>query len=126
MGALDLKFYISIFFRRLPYFLVVSVLIAAAGISVAMVLPAVYRASATIAVESEQISEDLAASTVGVSATEQIQSIETRMMTRNKLLELADKFDVFCGSAGPDRFRAGTGHARGNLVSGHQPWLLGQ
>ena len=95
MGFLDLKFYLSIFLRRLPYFLVISVLIAAAGISVAMVLPAVYRAEATIAVESEQISEDLARTTVGVSATEQIQAIEQRMMTRSRLLELADKFDVF-------------------------------
>ena len=100
MGALDLKYYASIFFRRLPYFLVVSVLIAASGISVAMVLPAVYQASATIAVESEQISEDLAASTVGVSATEQIQAIETRLMTRARLLDLAERFGVFATQPG--------------------------
>ena len=100
MGALDLKFYLSIFFRRLPYFLVVFVLIAAAGISVAMVLPAVYQAQATIAVESEQISDELITSTVATSSIEQIQAIEQKMLARNNLLDLAGKFGVFADAPG--------------------------
>ena len=100
MGGFDLKFYLSIFIRRLPYFLVVSVLVTAIGLSVALTLPAVYRAQATIAVESEQIPGELAASTVGVSATEQIQVIEQRLMTRDTLLTLARAFDVFAAEPG--------------------------
>ena len=95
MGTLDLKFYLSIFWRRLPYFIVVALLIAALGISVAVLLPPVYRATASILVESEQIPDELAASTVGVNSTEQIQIIEQRLMTRNRLLDMARRLEIF-------------------------------
>lgn len=95
MGPIDLKFYFSIFLRRLPYFVVVAGFVCAIGLSVAVMLPPKYVSTASILVESEQIPSDLAASTVGVAATEQIQIIEQRLMTRNNLLDLARKMRVY-------------------------------
>ncbi len=95
MGALDLKFYLSIFVRRLHYFIVIAALVSAIGVTIAVVLPPVYKSTASILVESEQIPDDLAASTVGVGATEQIQIIQQRMMTRTNLLDLARRKEIF-------------------------------
>ena len=100
MGHLDLKFYLSIFLRRLPYFLVIATFVSAIGITVASILPASYSASATILVESPQIPGDLAQSTVPVNPVEQTQIIERRLMTRANLLSLASKFGIHAGQPG--------------------------
>ena len=100
MGHLDLKFYLSIFLRRLPYFLVIAAFVSAIGIAVASILPASYSATATILVESPQIPGDLAQSTVPVNPVEQIQIIERRLMTRANLLSLASKFGIHADKPG--------------------------
>jgi succinoglycan biosynthesis transport protein ExoP len=100
MGQLDLKFYLSIFLRRLPYFLVIATFISAIGITIASILPASYSATATILVESPQIPDDLAQSTVPVSPIEQTQIIERRLMTRANLLSLASKFAIHADNPG--------------------------
>jgi uncharacterized protein involved in exopolysaccharide biosynthesis len=51
-------------------------------------------------VETPQIPDDLAQSTVPVNAIETIQIIEERLMTRANLLDLADRFGVHDGQAG--------------------------
>jgi polysaccharide chain length determinant protein (PEP-CTERM system associated) len=100
MANLDLKYYWAVFRRRLPYFLVILTLLAAIGITVASILPPVYRSTATILVEAPQIPGDLAQSTVPVDPIEQIQIIEQRLMTRANILSLADRFDVYADQPG--------------------------
>ena len=95
MNSLDLKYYFAVFWRRLPWFLAVAGLITGLGISVAILLPPTYRSSASILVESQQITEDLANPTVQVTAIEVIQVIRQRLMTRQNLLDIAAEFDVF-------------------------------
>lgn len=97
---IDLKFYLAIFMRRLPYFAVIFVFFSALALAVAYLLPPVYRSSATILVESQQIPGDLARSTVPVNAIEQIQIIEQRLMTRANLLALARRFDLYTDRPG--------------------------
>ena len=94
---MDIGFYLRIFLRRLPYFLVVLVLGGAAGISLAVMLPPVYHSQATLIVESEQIPEDLASSTVRTGAIEQISIIRQRILSRAVLLELANEQGVYAG-----------------------------
>ncbi len=94
---MDLKFYLSLFVRRLPYFLLVAITVTAIGFTVANVLPPVYVAEARLLVESEQIPDELAASTVRTEATEQLQIIESRIMTRANLLELASRLRIYAG-----------------------------
>lgn len=95
MDKLDLKFYWSVFLRRLPYFLVVLALLSAIGITVAMILPPVYRSAASMLVEPQQIPDDLAQTTVPVNPFEQVQIIEQRLMTRANLLALADRIGLY-------------------------------
>lgn len=91
MQDFDLKFYLSLFWRRFPLFLFVWALISVLGVAVAILLPEKYKSVASILVESEQIQ----GSTVIVGPSEQIQVVEQQMMTRSNLLELADRFGVF-------------------------------
>lgn len=100
MGNVDLKFYISIFLRRLPYFIVIVAFLSAVGIAVASILPPIYRSEASILVEDPQIPENLASSTVPINPIEQIQIIERRLMTRANILTLADRFDIYADQPG--------------------------
>lgn len=95
MPNIDLKFYLAVFLRRLPYFLVIAALVAAVGITLAAILPPNYRSAASILVEPQQIPGDLATATVGVDPYEQAQIIEQRIMTRENLVELADRLGLY-------------------------------
>jgi uncharacterized protein involved in exopolysaccharide biosynthesis len=69
----------------------------AVAAAVAVVLPPVYVSSARILVETQTIPEELARSTVTGGATERVRLIEQRLMTRDTLLGIAARFDVFAG-----------------------------
>jgi polysaccharide chain length determinant protein (PEP-CTERM system associated) len=64
---------------------------------VAMLLPPVYSSTARLLVESQQIPDDLARSTIPQSANERIQLIQQRLLTRQNLLEIAEQYRVFAG-----------------------------
>ena len=90
----DLKFYLTIFLRRLPWFLIVSTIITAVAVVVAISLPPAYVSQMRLVMEAPQIPDDLAASTVRTPALEQLQIIEQRLMTRANLLDIARRFEV--------------------------------
>ena len=96
----DVRFYLTLLWRRLHYVLILTVLGAAAGITLAVILPPTYVASARLVVESEQIPDDLAESTVRTEAVEQLKIIEQRILTRDTLLDMANRFDVYGRAAG--------------------------
>lgn len=89
------KYYLDLIGRRWLAFLVPFVLVAAAGIAAAMLWPATYLAEGKILVESQQIPTELVRPTVTSAAQERIQVIEQRTMTRDNLVAIADKFDLF-------------------------------
>lgn len=92
---IDLKFYVSLFLRRLHYFLIVLMLGSVVGLTLAWMLPPVYLAEARLVVESEQIPDELAASTVRVAASEQLQIIQQRILTRDTLIEMANRLQIY-------------------------------
>lgn len=92
---LDLKYYFSIFLRRSPYFIVVAALFASIGLTVAIILPAEYEARATLLVESEQIPTELASSTVNTRASEQLRIIQQRLLSRENLLDVAARLELY-------------------------------
>lgn len=94
----DLRFYWALFLRRLPLMAVVFVLCSAIGIGLSLTLPSRYAASAQLLVESPQIPDELAASTVSASTTERLQIIEQRLLTRANLIDIANEFRVFQGA----------------------------
>lgn len=66
-------------------------------IFVAFILPPIYQSEARILVESQQIPDDLARSTVMSDAIERLQLIEQRLMTRDNLLRVIEEQDLFVG-----------------------------
>ena len=88
-------FYLELVQRRWLYFIIPFVIIASGGIMVARLLPAVYSSEGKILVETQQIPTDLVRPTVTSAAQERIQVIEQRTMTRDNLVAVADKFNLF-------------------------------
>ncbi|MEL7491711.1 MAG: GNVR domain-containing protein [Pseudomonadota bacterium] len=81
--------------RRILFFLIPFIVLAPLGVLFVMLLPPKYTAEGKILVESQQIPEDWAPSTIIASALERIETIRQRVMTRNRLLEISDKYDLF-------------------------------
>lgn len=94
---MDIRFYLSLFLRRLHWFMLFLIVGSAIGLTLAKVLPPVFVAKARLLVESQQIPSELASSTVQTEATEQIEIIQQRILTRANLLELANRLNVYTG-----------------------------
>jgi succinoglycan biosynthesis transport protein ExoP len=70
------------------------------GVAVALLIPATYRSAGTILIESQQIPTDLVQATVTSYADERIEVIKQRVMTRENLLRIIRKYQLFA-DAGP-------------------------
>ena len=92
---LTLQDYIAILKRRA--LLMVAVFVGVFGIAaaVAVALPPVYQSTGTIMVESQQIPTDLIAATVTSFADERIEIIRQRVMTRDNLLVIANRYNLY-------------------------------
>ena len=62
---------------------------------VVLSLPSIYQSKSRITVETQQIPKDFVQSTVTAAASEQIQVIEARVMTRENLRSIVEKYDAF-------------------------------
>ncbi len=92
---LDLKYYLSIFLRRIHWFIIFTAIGASAGITVAMILPPEYEARAQLLIEQAQIPTELAASTVRTPGRQQLRILRERLMARQNLLDLANRLDMY-------------------------------
>jgi uncharacterized protein involved in exopolysaccharide biosynthesis len=99
--GLDLSRYLAILKRRILLLVVPLALVGAVGTAIVLLLPAIYLAEGKILVESAQIPSELVRPTITATAKERIQVIEQRIMTRDNLLAIIDKFHMFQG--GPQR-----------------------
>ena len=95
----DIQFYVKLVARRLPAMVVLFLLAACAGVIIALRLPTMYQTSAKLLVESAQISGDLVRSTVQVNASEQLEVIQQRLLTRANLIDIANDLNVFPDAA---------------------------
>lgn len=86
--------------RRFLAFLLPVLLLAPLGVIGVMLMPAKYTAQGTILVESQQIPTEYVRSTINAYAQERISTIRQRVMTRNRLLEVADDYNLFPRSLG--------------------------
>ena len=93
--GIDLRFYLGVLRRRLLVMLLAFATLAGAAFAVAVLLPPVFQSQAKIIVESQQIPADLVRSTVTGLADERLQVIQQRITTRDVLLGLVEKFDLF-------------------------------
>lgn len=92
---LTLNDYLAILKRRA--LLIGSTFAAILGISIviAIVYPPVYQSTGTILVESQQIPVDLVQATITSYADERIEVIRQRVMTRENLMRIIDKYQLF-------------------------------
>ena len=95
----DIKFYLSLFWRRFPYVLVILVLAGGIGVGVAANMPQSFRASAMLIAEAPEIPEDMAASTVRAGGEQQVATIYQRLTTRSRLVDLAEELEIYDDSA---------------------------
>ncbi len=75
--------------------LLVSGAIFAISVLVAFLLPPVYRSTATILIEEQEIPQHLIRSTITSYAWQRIQTIAQEVMTRANLLDLVNKYDLY-------------------------------
>ncbi len=91
----DIRYYLFVVKRRFLHFLAPMLASLVLATAVIMSLPRIYNSSAKILVESQSIPDVLAKSTVPSFATERIQKIQQRALTRDNLLQMAEKFQLF-------------------------------
>lgn len=95
LSNIDFRFYLWLFLRRLPLFLIVALIVAFVGMVAVFLRPTTYEAAAKILVESPQIPTDLAKSTVPTDAAEQFQIIQEDVLSRDNVIALADRFGLY-------------------------------
>lgn len=91
----DLKDYLKIIKIRRKFLVIPFVIIVLLSIVLAVVLPSIYRSTATILIEEQEIPSDLVKSTVTTFADQRIQIISQRIMSRMNLVEIIKKYDLY-------------------------------
>ncbi|MBC7994717.1 MAG: hypothetical protein H7Z15_15915, partial [Rhizobacter sp.] len=81
--------------RRRGLIAVVFAALFAVAAVVAVVLPPVYRSTATILIKEQEIPQEFVRSTVTSFADERIQVISQQVMTRSTLLDLVDRYGLY-------------------------------
>ncbi len=99
--TLDLKFYFSLFMRRIHYFLLFLAVGAAVGVTLATVLPESYDAEATLLWEQATIDTD----GVDTDANVRLRVLREQVLTRSSILEMVNRLDVYAPRPGQERVR---------------------
>ncbi|MFN2337573.1 MAG: Wzz/FepE/Etk N-terminal domain-containing protein [Gammaproteobacteria bacterium] len=91
----DLRDYLDAFKRRRWAVMGIALLIFVIGLITALALPPTYRSAATILIEEQQIPSELVQSTVTSYAAQRIQTISQRVMTRQNLMDIIERFGLY-------------------------------
>ncbi|MEW8027989.1 MAG: lipopolysaccharide biosynthesis protein [Candidatus Thiodiazotropha sp.] len=87
--------YLAILKRRKMQLIVPAAIILLLSIGLALGLPSIYRAEATILIEQQEIPSELVRSTVTSYAGERIQVISQRVMTTENLGKIIDNYGLY-------------------------------
>ncbi|MBA4356560.1 MAG: lipopolysaccharide biosynthesis protein [Desulfovibrio sp.] len=91
----DIRTYIQIAKRRRYQILVPAVVIITLSVVLALVLPPVYRSTATVLIETQSTSKDLLQSTVAGYVEQRLQSISQVVLGRVNLMNLIKKMNLY-------------------------------
>lgn len=108
--------YLAILGRRKWHLIVPIVLLAPIAIVVALTLPAVYRSTATILIEQQEVPPELIQTTVTSFADQRIQVISKRVMTTANLGEVIDKYGLYQDIRERSSMNAAVAEARKNIT----------
>ncbi len=92
--------YLSMMRRRAHYMIGIFIAVLLISIIAAISIPPTYRATGTIMVESQQLSDNILTSAIKNQLDEQVNSIRQRVMTRESLLQIVNKHGIFKESVG--------------------------
>lgn len=81
--------------RRVFYLLIPFLVVGTASSVIAMKLPAIYRSKGTILIEEQQIPKNLVPTTVTDFADQRIHVIKQRIMTRDRILGIIDRYHLY-------------------------------
>ncbi len=87
--------YLSILKRRWLQMLAVFIVILLVAVAAAIFLPPTYQSTGTILIESQQIPDDVVKATVTSYADERIEVIKQRVMTRDNLYRIIQKYNLY-------------------------------
>ena len=93
--TIDPFYYYEILKKRKFYGLIPFIGVFAIGFAIAMLWPPTFLSEGKILVQSQQIPVDLVRPTVTATASERLATIEQRVMTRDNLLKIVDKYQLF-------------------------------
>ena len=99
----DLADYLDALRRHRKGIMLITITLMVVSVLVAYLIPPVYRSSATILIEEQEIPKDLIRSTITAYAWQRIQTIGQKVMTRSNLLHLINRFGLY-----PDKRRSDT------------------
>ncbi|MCP9449723.1 MAG: Wzz/FepE/Etk N-terminal domain-containing protein [Nitrospira sp.] len=80
--------------RRVPM-IVVTTVIFLASVAVAYLWPPVYKSTATILIEEQEIPADIVRSAITSYADQRIETIKQQVMTRSTLMKFVDEFGLY-------------------------------
>ena len=87
--------YLAIVSRRKVSIITTALSVFLLGLVVALIWPPTYKSSATILIKEQEIPTELVRSTVTSFASQRIQTISQRVMTRPNLLEIIGKYNLY-------------------------------
>ncbi|HEX7043435.1 MAG TPA: Wzz/FepE/Etk N-terminal domain-containing protein [Burkholderiales bacterium] len=112
-GMTHLSDYLAILRRRRGQIVRVALAVLAVAVALALLLPPVYRSTATLLIEQE-VSPELVPSTVTGYIVQRVKVIEARILTAEKLAGIARKLDLYAEERDRgDEYVAG--RMRGNI-----------
>ena len=88
------RYYLSIFLRRLPYFMIVAAVISAASVILAIALPPAYVSQMQLLVEAPQITGNHRLLCRANASWELLRVTQQRLLTRANLLDIATRLKV--------------------------------
>ena len=91
----NLQDYIAVLSKRKASILLIGTFIFVLAAAIAFLLPSIFKSSATILIEQQEIPPELVMSTVTSYASERIRTIEAQVMSRSNLLKIIDKFNLY-------------------------------
>ena len=88
------EYFYDVIKRRFLYFVIPLALIFAIGAAITVLLPAIYLSEGKMLIESQEIPSDLVQPTVATLADERVALLQQRIMVRDKLLAIANKYKL--------------------------------
>ena len=93
----DIKEFLEIARRRKGPVLGTALILLFMGTTVAFLLPAIYRSTATILIEEQEIPSDLVRSAITTYADQRIETIKQQVMSRATLWKIVEQYDLYKG-----------------------------